>query len=119
MKRFITIILCCTIICSCVAFMNGCNQKDSVDTVTVTDMLDETVEVKKNPTKVACVSRTTYDLLIAFGLGDCVDGVYYSLLENVLDADIFGQPVLKWHDDKLGCTRTATLNYQVGTASSY
>lgn len=43
----------------------------------------------------------------------------YSLLENVLDADIFGQPVLKWHDDKLGCTRTATLNYQVGTASSY
>ena len=82
MKRFITIILCCTIICSCVAFMNGCNQKDSVDNVTVTDMLDETVEVKKNPTKVACVSRTTYDLLIAFGLGDCVDGVYYSLLEN-------------------------------------
>lgn len=43
----------------------------------------------------------------------------YSLLENVLDADIFGQPVLKWHDDKLGCTRTATLNYQVGAAGSY
>lgn len=33
----------------------------------------------------------------------------YSLLENVLDCDIFGQPVLKWHDDKLGCTRTSTL----------
>ena len=45
-------------------------------------MLGETVEVKKNPTKVACVSRTTYDLLIAFGLGDRIDGVYYSLLEN-------------------------------------
>lgn len=81
-KRFITFLLCCAIICSCVVVMNGCTHKDNITTVTVTDMLGETVEVKKNPTKVACVSRTTYDLLIAFGLGDCVDGVYYSLLEN-------------------------------------
>ena len=50
--------------------------------VTVTDMLGETVTVKKNPQRVACASRTTYDLLIAFGLGDCIDGVYYTLLEN-------------------------------------
>lgn len=36
----------------------------------------------------------------------------YSLLENVLGCDIFGQPVLRWYDDKLGCTRTATLKIE-------
>jgi len=51
-------------------------------TVTVTDMLGEQVKVKKNPEHVACVSRTTYDLLVAFGLGDRIDGVYNTLLEN-------------------------------------
>ena len=50
--------------------------------VTVTDMLGEQVTVKKNPKKVACASRTTYDLLIAFGVADSIDGVYYSLLNN-------------------------------------
>ena len=60
----------------------GRQSAEAEATVTVTDMLGETVEVKKNPKKVACVSRTTYDLLIAFGLGDCIDGVYYSMLEN-------------------------------------
>ncbi len=52
------------------------------DTVTVVDMLGERVAVKKNPQKVACASRTTYDLLIAFGVADSIDSVYYSLLEN-------------------------------------
>ena len=50
--------------------------------IIVTDMVGVEVEVKKNPQKVACVSRTTYDLLIAFGLGDVIDGAYYSLLDN-------------------------------------
>ena len=47
--------------------------KVATETVTVTDMLGETITVKKNPKKVACASRTTYDLLIAFGLGDCIE----------------------------------------------
>ncbi|MBO4413773.1 MAG: ABC transporter substrate-binding protein [Clostridia bacterium] len=71
-----------TLFCSVTAFTSCADKQSAVETVTVTDMLAETVEVKKNPQKVACVSRTTYDLLIAFGLGDCIDGVYYSLLEN-------------------------------------
>ena len=50
--------------------------------ITVTDMLGEEVQVKKNPEHVACVSRTTYDLLVAFGLGDRIDGAYKSLMEN-------------------------------------
>lgn len=62
----------------------ACNYDSSAtnDTVTVVDMLGEKVTVKKNPKKVACASRTTYDLLIAFGVADSIDGVYYSLLEN-------------------------------------
>lgn len=51
-------------------------------TITVKDMLGEEVEVKKNPEHVACVSRTTYDLLVAIGLGDRIDGVYKTLLDN-------------------------------------
>ena len=67
---------------SCTVRDGGEKNDGNSETVTVTDMLGEAQTVKKNPTKVACASRTTYDLLIAFGLGDCVDGVYYSLLES-------------------------------------
>lgn len=52
------------------------------DTIKVTDMLGQVVDVKKNPEHVACVSRTTYDMLVAFGLGDRIDGAYYSLFDN-------------------------------------
>ena len=50
--------------------------------ITVVDMLGEKVQVKKNPEHVACVSRTTYDLLVAFGLGDRIDGAYKPILDN-------------------------------------
>lgn len=83
MKKLIVILLIISMCFGTMLSFTGCaSDKTGNETVTVTDMLGETVEVKKNPTKVACVSRTTYDLLIAFGLGDCIDGVYYSLLEN-------------------------------------
>lgn len=50
--------------------------------VEVTDMLGTKVYVKKNPSKVACISRTTYDLLVAYGLGDKIDGAYKGTLNN-------------------------------------
>ena len=82
MKKLIIISLLTALFISAVTF-GGCTRNhEKSETVVVTDMLGEQVEVRKNPTKVACVSRTTYDLLIAFGLSDCIDGVYYSLLEN-------------------------------------
>lgn len=85
MKKTIAWIMLFVLLFGNAIAFEGCSslkQDDEIETVTVTDMLGETVEVKKNPTKVACVSRTTYDLLIAFGLGDCIDGVYNSLLSN-------------------------------------
>ena len=62
----------------------GCQTKKTKnsDYITVTDMLGETLEVKKNPRKVACVSRTTYDLLVAFGLGDKIDGAFAPIYDN-------------------------------------
>ncbi len=82
MKKIFAIVLCLVLcVCTLVSIL-GCVKENTDDTIIITDMLGEKVEVKKNPTKVACVSRTTYDLLIAFGVGDCIDGVYYSLLEN-------------------------------------
>ena len=85
MKKMLAWIMLFVFIFGSAMTLEGCyanNRKNVSTTVTVTDMLGETVEVKKNPTKVACVSRTTYDLLIAFGLEECIDGVYYSLLSN-------------------------------------
>ncbi len=80
MKKVLLLILCLALLTVNFTACNGSEDKDA--TVTVTDMLGETVEVKKNPTKVACVSRTTYDLLIAFGLGDYIDGAYKTIYDN-------------------------------------
>ncbi len=80
MKKFLTIFLCFVLLS--VTLVGCTNQKTDGETITVTDMLGEKVEVKKNPQKVACVSRTTYDLLIAFGLGDCIDGAYKTIYDN-------------------------------------
>lgn len=82
-KFFSTVIVSVLFITTAFAAV-ACNNDSPAtnETVTVADMLGEKVTVKKNPRNVACVSRTTYDLLIAFGVADSIDGVYYSLLEN-------------------------------------
>ena len=82
-KKLISMILGVVLYFTMAISIVGCeNTNNDNETVTVTDMLGEQVTVKKNPEKVACTSRTTYDLLIAFGVADSIDGVYYSLLEN-------------------------------------
>lgn len=58
------------------------NRNNGEDRITVTDMLGISVSIKKNPKKVACISRTTYDLLVAYGLGDKIDGAYKGTLNN-------------------------------------
>ena len=82
-KKIISMLLGVVLSFTVALSMTGCNNSsNNDDTITVTDMLGEKVTVKKNPKKVACASRTTYDLLIAFGVADSIDGVYYSLLNN-------------------------------------
>lgn len=63
--------------------MTGCASNEvSEEQITVTDMDGETITITKNPKKVACISRTTYDLLVAYGLGDKIDGAYKGTLAN-------------------------------------
>lgn len=89
MSRFFKIVSIVLVLILCFGFcllFSACSDSnpsnEANETITVQDMLGISVEVKKNPTKVACVSRTTYDLLIAFGLGDVIDGVYKTVLQN-------------------------------------
>ena len=65
--------------------VTGCSKNDEKQTqttISVTDMVGTTITINKNPKKVACISRTTYDLLVAYGLGDKIDGAYKGTLNN-------------------------------------
>lgn len=78
-KVFLTILV---LVCSMVGLV-GCSNKTNKesDKVTIVDMDGESITIKKNPTKVACC-RSAYDLLIAYGLGDKIDGVDKKVLAN-------------------------------------
>lgn len=83
MKKIIAIMVAAAIMVAgiAIAIVIANNNGDSDKTVTVTDMLGKEVTVKKNP-RVACSSRMTYDLLIAFGLKEYVDGGQYAIYNN-------------------------------------
>jgi len=84
MKSIIKIFICITLVSLCVlSLFTACTQPtEETTTVEIVDMVGDTVVVPKNPTKVACVSRTSYDLLVAFGLTDSIDGAYGKNLTN-------------------------------------
>ena len=83
MKGIVKKLLCFAVALVCVGTIAGCsNTNNHSETVEITDMVGDIVTVKKNPTKVACVSRTSYDLLVAFGLEDSIDGAYSKTLDN-------------------------------------
>lgn len=66
-----------------VGALTGCSNNDEKqEKISVTDMVGTTITINKNPKKVACISRTTYDLLVAYGLGDKIDGAYKGTLNN-------------------------------------
>jgi len=75
-----TILLLVLVMCLFVA-LTGCKQSGGSDKVTIVDMDGEAITITKNPQKVACC-RSAYDLLIAFGLGDKIDGVDKKVLAN-------------------------------------
>ena len=72
---FFILFVCCFFV------LTGCKNNSDSDKVTITDMDGESITIKKNPQKVACC-RSAYDLLIAFGLGDKIDGVDKKVLAN-------------------------------------
>ncbi len=66
----------------------GCANNNS-EKITITDMAGVEVEIPKTPKKIAAVSPSTGDLMIAFGLGDLLDGTYYSTLNNPWAKEIY------------------------------
>ena len=71
------------VVLSSIGAITGCSNKgNQEEKISVTDMLGETITITKNPKKVVCISRTTYDLMVAYGLGDKIDGVYGPILKN-------------------------------------
>ena len=68
-------------VCLSIFILTACENKSDSDQVTITDMVGDTITIKKNPQKVVCC-RSAYDLLIAFGLGDKIDGVDKKVLAN-------------------------------------
>ena len=67
-----------------IGVVTGCSvsNEDEEQQISVTDMVGNTITIYKNPKKVACISRTTYDLLVAYGVGDKIDGAYKGTLNN-------------------------------------
>ena len=79
---FLSAISTLLISCSKSETQNTQNEKEEESSeVTVTDMDGSSITIKKNPERVACC-RSAYDLLIANGLGDKIDGVDKKMLQN-------------------------------------
>ncbi|MDY0277824.1 MAG: hypothetical protein RBQ97_07045, partial [Acholeplasma sp.] len=60
----------------------SCSKTETPTSVTVVDMVGDSVEVPINPKKVAVIARAAADMMIGFGLSEYVDGIYYSVLTN-------------------------------------
>ena len=85
-------------VCSCllivfiliitIVLFTGC-EENGADTIKITDMSGAVVEIPCSPKKVAAVSPSTGDLMIAFGLGELLDGTYFSTLDNPWATEIY------------------------------
>ena len=90
MKKFLALILTVIMTVSISGVLTACNEKsNSPETVTVTDMEGTKVVIPKGVDKVACISPSATDLMIAFGLGDKIVGTYRSFTYNPWAAEIY------------------------------
>jgi len=75
--------LLCLAIAMQLLLLIGCNNdKKDIKTITITDMAGDVVEVPLNPEKVAVLARSAVDMLVAFGLGNRITGIYYTVFDN-------------------------------------
>jgi iron complex transport system substrate-binding protein len=78
MKRLLEVIIMPMMIFVLVS----CVEPLEMETVTVVDMVGDTVEVPLNPKHTAVIARAAADMMVGFGLSEYVDGMYYSVLDN-------------------------------------
>ena len=90
MKKFLAIVLSVFMMIGASASLTACNENSNPpETVTVTDMEGTKVVIPKGVDKVACISPSATDLMIAFGLGDKIVGTYRSFTYNPWAAEIY------------------------------
>lgn len=70
------------VVISVIFLLSSCEKVEQSESITVIDMVGDTVEVPINPENVAVIARAAADMMIGFGLGEVVDGMYYSILDN-------------------------------------
>ena len=87
-RKIMALILALTLCLGVAVALTACGNNDD-GTIEITDMSGTTVKIPKSPKKVAAVSPSTGDLMIAFGLGDLLDGTYYSTLNNPWAKEIY------------------------------
>lgn len=79
MKRFLIVLV---LVLGSIVLVSCGDRNNEDDFVEVIDFVDDKVVVPKNPKKVAVVARSAVDMLISFGLGENIDGVYKTIFDN-------------------------------------
>jgi iron complex transport system substrate-binding protein len=75
-------LLCLMMVIPSFLFVACNNNKKNSKTMMITDMAGDVVEVPQNPEKVAVLARSAVDMLVAFGLGEKITGIYYTIFDN-------------------------------------
>ncbi|MDD3281639.1 MAG: hypothetical protein PHC83_08740, partial [Bacteroidales bacterium] len=102
-SRLFLLVLCVVMAFQLIAFTACNNERETEATVKFTDMVGDEVEIPKNPQKVGVLSRSGVDMLIAFGLGDKITGVYKTVLDNSW-ADIIYPAAVNYYKYDYGTT---------------
>ena len=90
MRKFLATVLSVFITVGAGASLTACNENNNPsETITVTDMEGMKVTIPTDVDKVACISPSATDLMIAFGLGDKIVGTYRSFTYNPWAAEIY------------------------------
>ncbi len=88
LKKIIALTFAPAILLRCLV---GCSKNGDTgnESITIVDMEGNNVTVSKNVKKIACISQSATDLMIAFGLGDKIVGTYRSFTYNKWAAEIY------------------------------
>jgi len=75
-------IFCLFFFLQVIFFVSCSNSRQKDEMIIITDMVGDIVEVPKNPKKIAVLARSAVDMLVAFGLGDNITGVFETVFDN-------------------------------------
>jgi iron complex transport system substrate-binding protein len=92
------------------ACSNSRQQKE--ETILITDMVGDVVEIPKNPEKVGVLARSAVDMLVAFGLGEKITGIFETVFDNEW-AVILYPAISNYHKYNYSTTLETYLEHEV------